>query len=89
MLIENGEFALFFRPHRGEFVIQGKKTVDARGLAQVGGGGGGGVGAGAAGGLGGTWAQRELTDTFISKMVVELSKEYSLSCFLKDCRRVT
>ena len=76
MLIENGEFALFFRPHRGEFVIQGKKTVDARGLAQVGGGGG-------------TWAQRELTDTFISKMVVELSKEYSLSCFLKDCRRVT
>ena len=78
MLIENGEFALFFRPHRGEFVIQGKKTVDARGLAQV--GGGGGVG---------TWAQRELTDTFISKMVVELSKEYSLSCFLKDCRRVT
>ena len=76
MLIENGEFALFFRPHRGEFVIQGRKTVDARGLAQVGGGGGG------------TWAQRELTDTFISKMVVELSKEYSLSCFLKDCRRV-
>lgn len=79
MLIENGEFALFFRPHRGEFVIQGKKTVDARGLAQVGGGGG----------WVGTWAQRELTDTFISKMVVELSKEYSLSCFLKDCRRVT
>ena len=48
MLIENGEFALFFRPHRGEFVIQGKKTVDARGVAQVGGGGGGGYG-GAAG----------------------------------------
>ena len=45
MLIENGEFALFFRPHRGEFVIQGRKTVDARGLAQVGGGGGGYMGA--------------------------------------------
>ena len=40
MFIENGEFALFFRPHRGEFVIQGKKNVDVRGFAR----GGGGVG---------------------------------------------
>ena len=77
MLIENGEFALFFRPHRGEFVIQGKKKPLMSG--------------GLPGGVGewGTWVQQELTDTFISKMVVELSKEYSLSCFLKDCRRVT
>lgn len=36
-LIGNRAFALCFRPHRGEFVIQGKKkNVDARGLAREG-----------------------------------------------------
>ena len=60
-LIGNRAFALFFRPHRGEFVIQGKKKKRwCPGFSPR-----------------GTWAQRELTDTLISKMVVELSKEYS------------
>ena len=66
-LIGNRAFALFFRPHRGEFVIQGqKKKCWCPGVSP-----------------GGTWAQRELTDTFISKMVVELSKNTRKVVFWK------
>ena len=47
VLTEDGAFALLFRPHPGEFAVQGKKkNANARGSA----GGGGG------------WAQLELTD---------------------------
>ena len=59
VLMEDGAFALFFRPHPGiwqlksphprEFAIQGKKSANARGSARGLGGGGG-------------WAQLELTD---------------------------
>ena len=38
VLTEDGVFALFFRPHPGEFAIQGKKIANARGSARGGGG---------------------------------------------------
>ena len=37
VLTEDEAFALFFRPHPGEFAIQGKKNANARGSARGGG----------------------------------------------------
>ena len=48
VLMEDGAFALFFRPHPWEFAIQGIKNANARGSAREGARGG--------------WAQVELTD---------------------------
>ena len=48
VLMEDGIFALFFRPHPREFAMQGKKNANARGTARSLGGRGvvGGLGAG-------------------------------------------
>ena len=48
VLTEDGAFALFFRPHPGEFGIQSKKKANVRGQHGRGGGEG--------------WVQLELTD---------------------------
>ena len=71
VLLEDGAFALFFRPHPGEFdsskvptpqefAIQGKKNANALCVCVCVcvGGGGGGVGC---------WAQLELADASIYK----------------------
>ena len=45
VLMEDGEFALIFRPHPREFAIsRGEKSANARGSGPDGGGGGGGEG---------------------------------------------
>ena len=45
VLMEDGEFALIFRPHPREFAIsRGEKSANARGSGPDGGGGGGGGG---------------------------------------------
>ena len=45
VLMEDGEFALIFRPHPREFAIsRGEKSANARGSGPDGGGGGGGRG---------------------------------------------
>ena len=42
VLMEDGEFALIFRPHPREFAIsRGEKSANARGSGSDGGGGGG------------------------------------------------